>query len=327
MTGFNRFLDFDYSNGLLYVQSGVLLSDIIDIFLPNGWFPYVTPGTKFVTIGGMVAADVHGKNHLSHGSFSNHVEWIEIINSDGELIRCSRNENSDLFKWTFGGMGLTGIIINIAFYLRPVNTAWVNQKQKCARNLKEAMDIIERNLDSSYIAAWIDCLSNGKNLGRSIIYIGEHAEISDLENNVKKNKLKIKKQKKISIPFHFPVILLNKFFIKIFNSFLYKKALISQARKIVDWDNYFYPLDKIINWNRIYGKKGFAQFQCVLPLENSYKGLKEILDTISKSETSSFLGVLKRFGEQNSYFSFPMRGYSRARLSNYKKKSSSYGNS
>ncbi len=310
MTGFNRFLEFDYSNGLLSVQSGTLLSDIIDIFLPKGWFPYVTPGTKFVSIGGMVAADVHGKNHVNYGSFSNHVEWIEILNSDGEIIRCSRNKNSDLFMSTFGGMGLTGIILNIAFYMRPVNTAWISQKQLPARNLKKTMDIIESNLDSTYIAAWIDCLSNGENLGRSIIYIGEHSEIYDLEHHAKENPLRIKRPKKISIPFHFPTILLKKFFIKIFNSFLYKKSLISKTRKIVEWDNYFYPLDKILNWNRVYGKKGFAQFQCVLPIENSYKGLKEILDAISKSEASSFLGVLKRFGEQNSYFSFPMRGYS-----------------
>lgn len=310
MSQFNRFLEFDDDNGLLTVEAGVLLSDVIKIFLPKGWFLPVTPGTKFVSIGGMVAADVHGKNHFKNGSFGNYVKWIDILNSEGNIIRCSRKQNNEIFYWTLGGMGLTGIIINVAFFLKPIGSAWIKQKTLIAKNIKEAIDIFEKNLNSTYIAAWIDCNEKGNNLGRSLIMLGEHAKLNDLNKKHRDHPFLIKTKKAISIPFYFPSSFLNKFTIKMFNNLYFLKGKMSKKNILVDWNKYFYPLDNVLNWNKIYGKKGFVQFQCVIPLNYATIGITKLLEAISKYNSLSFLAVLKRFGKQNSYFSFPMEGYS-----------------
>ena len=312
MKNFNRFLYFDESEGLLVTEAGVLLKDVIDTFLPRGWFPSVTPGTKYVTIGGMVAANVHGKNHRNSGSFGNYVHWIEIINIDGKIVRCSRNENSDLFFWTLGGMGLTGIILNVAFFLKSVKTAWIKETTLVAKNISEAFRFFEDNLNSPYSVAWIDCYSKGKSLGRSLVMFGEHAKINEIDFKNKSTPLKTHKKRKISIPFYFPPFILTKFNVRIFNFFYFLNGRIRRGNKLVEWDTFFYPLDKISNWNKIYGKKGFAQFQCVIPLSNSEKAITELLNCISNSKSFSFLAVLKRFGTETSYFSFPMEGYSLA---------------
>ncbi len=312
MKNFNRFLHFDESEGLLVAEAGVLLKDVIDTFLPRGWFPSVTPGTKYVTIGGMVAANVHGKNHKNSGSFGNYVHWIEIINIDGEIVRCSRNENSDLFFWTLGGMGLTGIILNVAFFLKSVKTAWIKETTLVAKNISEAFRFFEDNLNSPYSVAWIDCYTKGKSLGRSLVMLGEHAKINEIDFKNKSNPLKSPKKRRISIPFYFPPFILTKFNVRIFNFFYFLNGRIGRRTKLVEWDTFFYPLDKISNWNKIYGKKGFAQFQCVIPLTNSKKAITELLNCISNSKSFSFLAVLKRFGTETSYFSFPMEGYSLA---------------
>lgn len=312
MKSLNHFLKFDEESGLLITEAGVLLSDVIKIFLPKGWFPYVTPGTKFVTIGGMAASDVHGKNHYKNSSFSNYVVWVDILNNDGNIIRCSRKENSELFFYTLGGMGLTGIIIKIAFFLRPVETALINQTTKIAKNIEQTLKFFEENLDATYSVAWIDCQSKGKYLGRSVVTFGEHSKINQLNPSAKLKKLKIKEQKKIRIPIFFPSFFLNNLSIKIFNQIYYFNGLISEKSKLVDYEKFFYPLDKIVNWNRIYGKRGFLQFQCVIPLENAKEGILDLINATSKYHSSSFLAVLKRFGQQNSFFSFPMEGYSLA---------------
>ncbi len=312
MKNFNRFLYFDEAKGLLVAEAGVLLKEVIDTFLPRGWFPKVTPGTKYVTIGGMVAADIHGKNHKNSGSFGNCVHWIEIINIDGEIVKCSRDENSELFFWTLGGMGLTGIILNVAFFLKSVKTCWIKEKTFVAKNISEAFRFFEDNINSPYSVAWIDCYSSGRNLGRSLVMLGEHARINDIHVKNQSNPLTTPKKRKISIPFYFPSYILTKFNVRIFNFFYFLNGRIGKKNKLVEWDSFFYPLDKISNWNRIYGKKGFAQFQCVIPLSNSKKGITELLNCISNSKSSSFLAVLKRFGTQTSYFSFPMEGYSLA---------------
>ena len=312
MTGFNRFLDFNEKEGFVIAQSGILLKDIIDTFLPKGWFPHVTPGTKYVTLGGMVAADVHGKNHYKAGTFSKYIEWIEIINHNGEVVRCSRKENKELFLWTIGGMGLTGIILNVAFYLKRVKTSWINQSKLVCKNINQTFEFFESNIDSTYSVAWIDCYSKGNNLGRSVLMLGEHAKVDEISSNKKLNPFKTSKKKKLSIPFFFPSFVLSNFSVKIFNSLNYIASKISGRNCIVDWDTFFYPLDKILNWNKIYGSKGFAQFQCVIPLSESKKGISEMLNLISNSKSSSFLAVLKRFGQDESHFSFPMEGYSLA---------------
>ena len=309
MKYFNHIISFDDNSGVLEVESGILLEDIINTFLPKGWFPYVTPGSKFVTIGGLIAADVHGKNHHKDGSFRNFVEWFELINSKGQIIKCSRNENKDMFEWTIGGMGLTGIIIRAAIKLRPIETCWIKQKTLVANNIDQTLEIFEKNMDATYSVAWINSTNSHNNMGQSLIMLGEHAEINHLNQKNSLNPLKIKSKKKRNIPFYFPNWFLNKKLIKLFNFLYYFLGKNSSKEKFVYWDDYFYPLDSIMGWNKIYGRKGFVQYQCVIPLEKSKEGLIELLKEIDKSKVSSFLSVLKRFGKQNSKFSFPMEGY------------------
>ena len=309
MKNFNKILKFDNKNGLIVVESGILLSEIITTFLHRGWFPKVTPGSKYVTVGGMLACDVHGKNHHKDGSFGNYVEWLDIITPDKEIIRCSRKTNSEVFNWTIGGMGLTGIVLRIAFYLHPVTTSWIKQKTIPAKNIDHAIEIFEENLDSTYSVAWIDCLSRRNKLGRSLVMLGEHANVSDLNSNMKRDPLIIKSKTKIRIPFNFPSFILNSLTVKIFNSIYYLFGKKKKGYKLVDYDTYFYPLDYLLDWNKIYGSDGFAQFQCVLPLKNAKLGMREMLDALSVSKSNSFLTVLKRFGKQESYLSFPMEGY------------------
>ena len=305
----NQIISFDDSSGVLVVESGILLNDIINTFLPRGWFPYVTPGSKFITVGGLIAADVHGKNHHKEGSFRNFVEWFEIINPKGEIIKCSKNENINLYEWTIGGMGLTGVIIRAAIKLRPIKTSWIKQKTLVAKNIDETLEIFENNMDATYSVAWINSTQTKDQIGQSLIMLGEHASLEDLKKKDIQNPLKIKIKNKKSIPFYFPNWFLNKQLIKLFNLIYYFLGKITSKEKLIYWDDYFYPLDTILGWNKIYGQKGFVQYQCVIPLEKSKEGLIELLNEVDKSSVSSFLSVLKRFGDQESNFSFPMKGY------------------
>jgi FAD/FMN-containing dehydrogenase len=312
MRHFNRMLAFDAARGQLVVEAGVLLSDVIATFLPRGWFPAVTPGTKFVTIGGMTAADVHGKNHHREGSFGAVVDWFDLIDADGALRRCSRSENEDLFAWTIGGMGLTGVILRTAIRLRPVRSAWIAQQMIPAANLDAAMDAFEAAQDATYSVAWIDCLSTGGALGRSLVMLGEHAEPEELPAQLRGAPLRAPAKRSLAVPFDFPGGVLNRFSVRAFNALYYWNGARKTGKSIVDWDSYFYPLDAILGWNRIYGRHGFVQYQCALPLAQSREGLRALLVAISRAGAGSFLAVLKRFGPQNSRFSFPMEGYTLA---------------
>ncbi len=312
MRGFNRMLAFDPETGQLTVEAGVLLGDVIAAFLPRGWFPPVTPGTKFVTIGGMIAADVHGKNHHKHGSFGAFVDWIDVMGSDGKVLRCSPEAHSDLFEWTVGGMGLTGVILRAAFRLQPVKTGWIRQTLQPAPNLDAAMAAFKAADEATYSVAWIDCLSKGAALGRSLIMLGEHAAREELGPDQRARPFDTPRRRKIAVPFDVPSFALNRLTVRAFNAHYYRKGVKNAGESLVDWDSYFYPLDAVLGWNRIYGRKGFAQFQCALPLECSREGLQALLAAIGQAGQGSFLAVLKRFGAQESRFSFPMAGYTLA---------------
>jgi len=305
MTRMNRFIKWNQERGELVAESGVLIAGIIDTFLPRGWFPYVTPGTKFVTLGGAIACDVHGKNHHKEGSFGNHVNWIEIINEKNEVIRCSPSKNSELFHWTIGGMGLTGVIIRCSIQLKKVESGWIKQHKIVNNNLNETLQSFYDHQDVTYSVAWIDCLATGKSFGRSILMLGEHAKEDELLANPvvypkRKNQI-------ISLPFDAPSFLLNNFTVLLFNK-LYFNLNKSKRSSYKDWDSYFYPLDSIGDWNRMYGKKGFFQFQCLLPKEDSEEGYTKILTTIQNKSSGSFLAVLKDFGSGNGHLSFPREG-------------------
>ena len=312
MRHFNRFIAFDSISGQLVAEAGVLLADIISALLPLGWFPAVTPGTKFVTLGGMIAADVHGKNHHRDGSIAGFVDWIDLMDASGAVQHCSPHENPELFAWTLGGMGLTGVILRVALRLRRVQTAWIKQTIRPASNLDAAIALFEGSDDALYSVAWIDCLSRGHQLGRSLLMLGEHASLADLSQHHQSTPLITKPKRQKSVPFSLPSGLLNAAAMRAFNTVYYWKTARRQSPDLVDWESYFYPLDAILGWNKIYGRKGFAQFQCVLPLDQSREGLRALLEATSAAGAGSFLAVLKRFGAQHSKFSFPMAGYTLA---------------
>jgi decaprenylphospho-beta-D-ribofuranose 2-oxidase len=308
----NRMLSFDGKEGILSCESGVTLSEILEVFVPKGWFLTVTPGTKFVTVGGAIASDVHGKNHHKEGSFSDHLVSMDILTSEGARVTCSKTENAYLFEATCGGMGLTGIILNATFKMKRIETAYIRQTTIKTRNLEETMDYFENYGNFTYSVAWIDCLANKENLGRSILMLGEHAAFGDMKGETR-NTLVLPKMKNINIPINFPNFVLNRLTAKYFNVLYYHKHSNTKSESMVDYDSFFYPLDSIYNWNRIYGSRGFTQYQCVLPYDMSKEGLKEILMRIRDSGMGSFLAVLKLFGKGNdNLLSFPMEGYTLA---------------
>lgn len=314
MRGLNRMRAFDAQSGALEAEAGVLLAEVIDTFLPRGWFPSVTPGTRLVTLGGAIASDVHGKNHHSHGSFAQFVDWIDVLGADGMVRRATRGD--ELFGWTTGGMGLTGIILRARIRLTPVETGWIRQRQVVARDLAHAMAIFEEGQAATYSVAWIDCLAGGRAMGRSLVMFGEHARVEELGAKQRRDPFALVGKAAKTVPFDFPGFALNPLTVGAFNDLYYwngKRAAGKGAGdRLIGWSSYFYPLDGLLEWNRIYGRAGFAQFQCVLPLAASASGLKALLAAIAASGQGSFLAVLKRMGAQESRFSFPMEGYTLA---------------
>ncbi|MCB1405632.1 MAG: FAD-binding oxidoreductase [Rhodobacteraceae bacterium] len=312
MRHFNRMIAFDGENGQLVAEAGVTLGEIVDSFLPRGWFLSVTPGTQFVSLGGAIAADVHGKNHHSEGSFGRYVDWIDLIGAEGQITRCSRTDNADLFHWTLGGMGLTGIVLRAAIRLKRVESGWIRQTTIPARNLDEALDAFEDTYSATYSMAWIDCLATGDTMGRSIVMNGEHAGRADLPSDRRAHPFDMPRHGRRRVPFDFPGFVLNPLSVRLFNAAYYQKGLRTPSTGLVGWGPFFYPLDAIRDWNRIYGRKGFMQFQAVLPMESHAEGLRAVLAAIARTRAGSFLAVLKRFGAQDSRLSFPMEGYTLA---------------
>ncbi len=307
----NRLMEFDAEKGILRAEAGVTLAEILEVIVPRGWFLPVTPGTKFVSLGGCVAADVHGKNHHHEGSFGNHVLAIELILADGSRVPCSPSENPELFWATVGGMGLTGVIGEVAIKLIPIQNDYVMVRHHAAENLEQLFQHLQNPaLDDRYTVAWIDSLATGQQLGRGIAMCGHHAAAEELPaGSVSATKAKRSR----AIPFDFPAWALNPLSIGAFNSRYYRREGKKQQPFLADYDSYFYPLDAIGNWNRMYGKRGFVQYQCVIPEAAAFEGIKALLLEITGSRRPSFLAVLKRFGAQGrGLLSFPMAGYTLA---------------
>lgn len=310
----NKFLSLDEKNQTLRCESGVLLSEILEVIVPKKLFLPVVPGTKFITVGGAIAADIHGKNHHVEGSFTEHLIDFQLLIETGEIVRCSPDENSELFRRTCGGMGLTGIILSAKFKLKKIETAFIRQLSQKAKNLDRAMRLFEQSESATYSVAWIDCLARGKNLGRSVLMTGEHARHEELPASSQKDSLSVAPPSLLKVPFYFPAFALNRLSVKAFNFLYYYKQLAERAENFVHYENFFFPLDGIRDWNRIYGRRGFVQYQFVLPKETSYEGLQKILRAIEKSGQGSFLAVLKLFGKANpnAAMSFPMEGFTLA---------------
>ncbi len=305
MTGMDRMLSFD--DGVLVAEAGVLLGDIIRTFLPRGWFPMVTPGTKYVSLGGAIAADVHGKNHHLDGSFRTCVDWVDLMGPDGAVTRIAPGD--DLYGWTLGGMGLTGVILRAQIRLRRVETAWIAQESRALTSLAETLAGFEETLDAPYSVAWIDC-SDGPHHGHSLLLLGRHATVADLKSRQK--PLEISWKRKLPVPFGAPPFLFRGLWLRALNGIYWRRGARRAGHALVDWDSYFYPLDGLKNWNRLYGRRGFVQFQCALPLDRAAEGLAALMDTIAQAQAGSVLSVLKRFGPQSGHVSFPMPGYTLA---------------
>lgn len=311
----DRVRSFDPTTGRIVVEAGVLLADIIETFLPQGFFPKVTPGTRFVTVGGAIAADIHGKNHHRAGGFGDHVESILLCTVDGGIIRASCDENADVFWATVGGMGLTGVILEATLRLQRVETGWIRQRTVAGSDLASTMAIFEANGEATYSVAWIDCLARGAKLGRSLVFLGEHAGREDLDEEKSDKNVRFPAigLPWASVPFSLPNFVLNPLSVAAFNETYYRLG----ARKaggefVVRADPYFFPLDGIGNWNRIYGRRGFVEHQCVIPSKAAAAALSEMLGLITHKGNASFLAVLKKLGPARGLMSFPLEGYTLA---------------
>lgn len=306
----NRFLNFDSQTGILTAESGVTFEDILTFFVPRGWFPPVTPGTKFVSLGGALASDVHGKNHHKEGSIADYVTEFDLLTAQGKIFRCSHDSNSEIFRATMGGMGLTGLILRVSIQLRPIETSAIKLESIKANNLEEILQMFETFGEATYSMAWIDCLAKGKKLGRSILMKGEHATREEVRGTAwEKTPFAPPQKLKLNVPIDFPGFVLNSWTTQIFNSLYYRKQLNKVYKAYTDYDSFFYPLDAIHNWNRIYGKRGFTQYQFAVPKESGAKAIREVLQRCAKHRMGSFLSVLKAFGKGNPYLSFPIEGY------------------
>jgi decaprenylphospho-beta-D-ribofuranose 2-oxidase len=309
----DRIRAFNAKTGLVTAEAGLLLADLIAVFLPRGFFPAVVPGTKYVTIGGAIAADVHGKNHHRDGGFGDHVEGLLLATADGGLIRASREENCDVFAATIGGMGLTGTIIEATLRLRSVETGWMLQRTIVAPDLVAAIAALEKGDQATYTVAWIDCVAKGAALGRSLVFLGEHAVRADLTGEAAANPFPPIGAAGLAVPIDFPAIALNRWTVSAFNSLYFRLgARRSSTHFLLPADSYFFPLDSIGAWNRIYGRRGFVQHQCVLPTAVAPAILAEMLGRIAVRGDASFLTVLKKLGPSDGILSFPSPGYTLA---------------
>jgi len=303
-TKLDRFISFNQDTGLLSCQAGVSMNEILNLVVLRGWFLSVTPGSGYVTVGGAIASDVHGKNHHIRGSFSQHVISFDLLLGCGEIITVTPSRTPDLFKATCGGMGLTGIILSATLQLIPIKSSFISQRTLRANSLEEVCELFEANALSTYSVAWIDCLAKVRQMGRSLLMIGEHCVHGGLELVTRPKK---------NLPMDMPSWVLNPYSIKVFNFIYFQKSIFSNEKLDLPYLSYFYPLDAINNWNRMYGRNGFIQYQFVLPKAVGVRGLKIILKFISESNKGSFLAVLKVFGKGNeNYLSFPIEGYSLA---------------
>jgi len=301
-TSMNRLLAFDPATGLLTAEAGITLAQILDFAVPRGFFLPVTPGTKYVTLGGAIANDIHGKNHHLAGTFGNHVTQFELVRSNGNHMLCSPRENPDYYAATIGGMGLTGIITWAQVRLKPIVSRMVDYQGIQFHGIDEFLDLTQRSANIEYTVSWVDVTSTGKNFCRGIFMQGDHSQVpAPLTPSAKP---------KLALPFEFPGFALNGATVSAFNTLFFNKQIKSRVSALQDYEPFFYPLDKVLHWNRMYGKSGLLQFQYVIPWEHAREGTVAILREVAKSGLASFLAVLKAFGDVESpgLMSFPKPG-------------------
>lgn len=304
MTYMNRILSFDPTSGMLHCEGGVSIGDILSEFLPGGWFLPVTPGTRHVTVGGAIASDVHGKNHHVDGSFSQWVHAISLMLPNGAIVNCSLSENRELFLATCGGMGLTGVILSATLQMRRVTSACMEAGIVCARGLQEILDSFDAYASWPYLVAWVDCLAGGQEGLRALVLMGAHAASGALQ---------YMPGRAVSIPRGCPGWILNRWSARCFNQLYFHLNRLKHNLFTVSVESFFYPLDRVDHWSRLYGRSGLLQYQFVLPKAAGFEGLRRILAMVNRQKAVPFLGVLKLLGEENNhYLSFPKAGYTLA---------------
>jgi FAD/FMN-containing dehydrogenase len=300
----DRVLAFDRERGTLTCEAGLSLAELLRIVLPRGWFPPVTPGTKFVTVGGCVACDVHGKNHHRDGSFGGFVDRLVLQVADGSVVECGPARERELFLATVGGMGLTGLITEVTLRLRPVESAWMVVETEPVPALGAMLDGL-RNAgnDWPYTVGWIDCLARGAALGRGILIRGRHASRAEAPTAPPPEP------RRLGVPVDAPEWLLSPILMRGFNAAYYQNHARRLRARPVPYHGFFYPLDAIGGWNRLYGRGGFLQYQCVVPRAAGLPAVAKLLERLASAGAASFLSVIKEFGpESDAYLSFPLEG-------------------
>jgi FAD/FMN-containing dehydrogenase len=298
--GLDRFVAFDPERGILRCEAGVRFDQILSLIVPQGWFLPVSPGTKFVSVAGAIANDVHGKNHHQAGTFGRYVTAFELLRSDGRRLICNPSRNTALFRATVGGLGLTGLILWAEFKLKKIPGPAIQMETIRFRNLEEFFRLSESSdKDWEYTVSWVDCLSGGRNLGRGHFMRGRHSEVPVP-----------KAARSIPIPFDFPEFVLNRASMRVFNTAYYHRQWSVRKESLVHYEPFFYPLDAFLNWNRGYGKRGFLQWQCVVPFGKGEQAIGDILSDTARAGMGSLLAVLKTFGKVPSpgLLSFPRPG-------------------
>ncbi len=305
----DRMLSFDPKTGWLECEAGVSYEDLLRVFVPRGFFPPVTPGTKFVTMGGALACDVHGKNHHCDGSISNHVRSFDLLLASGEVRRVTRESDPDLFAATVGGLGLTGVILSLQLKLTPIASPWIEMESVRVEDLDHFFAVSAESSGFTHTVSWIDCVTRGKAMGRGIFMRGRHAPAGLVGKDGLVDGLKKAADPLLDVPLDGPSWLLNNASIKAFNEVYFRKHPKGIQRVVQHFEPFFYPLDAIRHWNRIYGKRGFLQYQMVLPKDPDHRAIRAILDEITRSGFGSFLAVIKEFGPtDNGWLSFPKPG-------------------
>ena len=295
-------LHFDSVNGVLHCQSGVTLEDVIRTFHPKGWFLHVTPGTRLATIGGCIACDAHGKNWKA-GSFSSFVRGLHLMLHDGSIIWCDHKLNSDIYYATFGGMGLTGVILDVEFQLKKISSSFVDVETIRFRNIRECFDLLVEAMGSyEFLFSWLDSHKEGKDMGRGILQLANYRAN---ENMV------YRERSRIPVPFYLPNCAVNRYSVCFFNSMYYAKSYKNSKTKVYLMD-FCYPLDGIADWYRIYGKKGFIEYQAVIPFDRAYETISELIRVITKSKQASIIAAVKPLTKSTGLLSFPMDGFTLA---------------
>lgn len=306
----NKFLAFDPDSGLIRCQAGVSLGDILTVTLPRGWFLSVTPGTSRASVGGCIACDVHGKNHHKAGSFGNHVRQITLLTADGEVMACSPVERSELFWASIGGMGLTGIILDATLALRPVESSWVLARSIVTRDLDDTLRVLFDTQDATYSVAWLDATTNAKDRGRGVVMLGEHALRGEVPSDASTDPLGFRPPRRARIPARMPGVLRGLSTARVLNNAIYGRySWLHAGVQAISTAAFFYPLDAIENWNQLYGRRGFVEYQAVIPEASAALLIRSMMDALATARQPSFFSSMKRLGAANQApLSFPAQG-------------------